>query len=224
MAKQRRRSPRPVPRKRATARRPERKGRRPASGAPTGASRQATGSVGTSHADSHEEAVRTYERGVEALQQHDFRRAEALLLSVLNGFPDEKELHERVRLYVNVCRRQAAPPDRTPRTVEERVYAATLAINAGAYDTAETELRAALQAAPDHGNVHYMLAVVHALRADFSASVSHLQRSIEINPENRFLALQDEDLAPLRDADPDFRSTVDAASTTRRERRTRASR
>ena len=209
MAKLRRQSSRPAPGKRARARRPE----------PTARARAGAATPVPARADSHEQAVRTYERGVEALQQRDFRRAEQLLQSVLDGFPDEKELHERVRLYLNVCRRQAAPPDRTPRTVEERVYAATLAINAGAYETAQAELHAVLQTDAGNGNVYYMLAVVHALRGNFTTSVTCLQRSIEINPENRFLALQDEDLAALRGSDSGFRSMVDSVMP-RRERRT----
>src|SRR5512133_2461979 len=79
--------------------------------------------------DNHLAAVHIYEQGMEALQQRDYGRAAQLLESVISSYPDEKELHERVRLYLNVCRRQASPPDHTPRTPEERVYAATLAIN-----------------------------------------------------------------------------------------------
>jgi tetratricopeptide (TPR) repeat protein len=169
--------------------------------------------------DNHVEAVRTYEHGVEALQQRDFTRAAQLLESVINRFPDEKELHERVRLYLNVCRRQAAPPDHTPRTPAERVYAATLAINAGVYDQGLRQLQMALEAEPSNDHVHYMLGVVHALRQDFASSLAHLQRAVELNPDNRFLAIQDTDLAGLRETDPSFRTIIDAAFTARRERR-----
>jgi tetratricopeptide (TPR) repeat protein len=169
--------------------------------------------------DAHIAAVRVYEHGVEALQQHDYARAAQLLESVIDRYPDEKELHERVRLYLNVCRRHAAPPDHTPRTPAERVYAATLAINAGVYDHGLRHLQLALEAEPANDHVHYMLGVVHALRQNFASSLAHLQRAVELNPENRFLALQDADLAALRETDPRFRTTIDAAFTARRERR-----
>ena len=169
--------------------------------------------------DIHIAAVRAYERGVEALQQRDFSRAAQLLESILDGYPDEKELHERVRLYLNVCRRHAAPPDHTPRTPAERVYAATLAINAGVYESGLRQLQMALEAEPANDHVHYMLGVVHALRLDFASSLAHLQRAVELNPDNRFLALQDADLVGLREADPSFRTIIDAAFTARRERR-----
>ncbi len=167
----------------------------------------------------HVAAVRAYEQGVEALQQRDYVRAARLLECVIDSYPDEKELHERVRLYLNVCKRQASPPDHTPRTPEERVYAATLAINAGVYDHGLRQLQLALQAEPANDHVHYMLGVVHALRQDFASSLSHLQRAVELNPDNRFLALQDADLSGLREADPSFRTIIDAAFAARRERR-----
>src|SRR5262245_29227971 len=51
------------------------------------------------------EAVALYERGLEALQRHDYGEAANLFESVLRQYPEEKELHERVRLYLNICQR-----------------------------------------------------------------------------------------------------------------------
>ena len=56
-------------------------------------------------------------------------------------YPEEKELHERVRLYLNICQRQATPKEAAPQTQQERLYAATLAINGGRYDQALANLR-----------------------------------------------------------------------------------
>jgi tetratricopeptide (TPR) repeat protein len=170
-------------------------------------------------ADLHLDAVALYERGVEALQQRDYARARKLLETVIAQYPEEKELHERVQLYLNVCHRQATPPDRTPRTLEERVYAATLAINAGAYESGLAELQRVLEAEPSNDHVHYMLGVVYALRQDFGSSMAHLQRAVELNAENRFLAMQDADLVGLREADPSFRTVIDGAFAARRQRR-----
>jgi hypothetical protein len=82
---------------------------------------------------SRESAVVLFERGFRSLQQREFAGAAALLRSVIASFPEEKELHERARVYLAICERQMAPAT-APRTFEERVCAATLAINRGAYD------------------------------------------------------------------------------------------
>src|SRR5262245_20886028 len=75
------------------------------------------------------QAVAVYEKGVEAIQRHEYDRALELLKSVLTLYPEEKELHERVRLYLNVCERHATPRAAAPQTLEERLYASTIAIN-----------------------------------------------------------------------------------------------
>jgi tetratricopeptide (TPR) repeat protein len=147
------------------------------------------------------EAVALYERGLEAIQRHAYREAADLLESVLRQYPEEKELHERVRLYLNICQRQAAPREASPQTVSERLYAATLAINGGQYDQAIAHLRLVRDEDPDNDHALYMLAVAHAQRDEPAEAVAHLERAIALNPENRALARHDPDLDPLHDDD-----------------------
>ena len=164
------------------------------------------------------EAVALYERGLEALQRHDYNGAAELFESVLRQYPEEKELHERVRLYLNICQRQATPRQATPQTVDERLYAATLAINGGRYDEAITHLRLVRDEDPDNDHALYMLAVAHAQRDEHAEAIAHLERAIALNPENRGLARTDPDLEPLR-ADDSFRATLDTPSLPRADRR-----
>jgi tetratricopeptide (TPR) repeat protein len=155
------------------------------------------------------EAVAVYERGLEALQRHDYRQATELLESVLRDYPEEKELLERVRLYLNVCQRQATTKETAPQTIEERLYAATLAINGGQYDQAIAHLRLVRDEDPDNDHALYMLAVAHAQRDEPAEAVAHLERAIALNLENRALARTDPDLQPLHD-DEAFRAAIEA--------------
>ena len=153
------------------------------------------------------EAVALYERGLETLQHHDYRGAEDIFESVLRQYPEEKELHERVRLYLTA-----------PQTIEERLYASTLAINGGQYDQAITHLRLVRDEDPDNDHALYMLAVAHAQRGEHAESIAHLERAIALNPENRALARRDPDLEPIR-ADAAFRSTLETSPAPRADRR-----
>jgi tetratricopeptide (TPR) repeat protein len=164
------------------------------------------------------EAVALYEQGLVAVQAHDYSRASSVLRSVLSRYPEEKELHERVRLYLNICDRHMAPTGLSPSTPEERIFAATLAFNAGNYDDALEHLRTASEESPEHDHVLYMLASVLALRDEFDNAVPHLLRAIALNPENRAMARHDPDLAPLRQYDS-VRAALEAASPARAERR-----
>jgi tetratricopeptide (TPR) repeat protein len=171
----------------------------------------------------HVEAVALYEEGMAALQAHEFARASALLRSVLTRYPEERELHERVRLYLNVCDRHMTPRAMSPSTPEERVFAATLAVNAGNYDEALEHLRAASSEAPDHDHALYMLASVLTLRNDADKAVPLLLRAIELNPDNRTLARHDPDLEPLREVDS-VRAALEATTPPKSERRKTARR
>jgi tetratricopeptide (TPR) repeat protein len=166
---------------------------------------------GSQRRSTYFEAVALYEQGLEALQRHDYRQASAILESVLRQYPEEKELHERVRLYLNVCQRQATPRMPDPQTIDERLYAATLAINGGQYDQAIAHLRLVRDEDPDNDHAIYMLAVAHAQRDEHAEAVAHLERAIALNPENRALARNDPDLEPLHD-DESFRATIEAPS------------
>jgi outer membrane protein assembly factor BamD (BamD/ComL family) len=162
--------------------------------------------------------VALYEQGLERLQQHDYSGAADRLEAVLKQFPDEKELHERVKLYLNICKRQAATVESSPQTVEERLYASTIAINGGRYDEAISHLRLVRDEDPDNDHALYMLAVAHAQRGELAEAVAHVERAIAMNPENRALARTDPDLDPLRD-DESFRAALEAPSGSRFDRR-----
>jgi tetratricopeptide (TPR) repeat protein len=178
---------------------------------------QASGSKGPQRRSTYFEAVALYEQGLEALQRHAYSQATTLLESVLRQYPEEKELHERVRLYLNICQRQASQKETAPQTIDERLYAATLAINTGQYDQAIAHLRLVRDEDPDNDHAIYMLAVAHAQRDEHAEAVAHLERAIALNPENRALARNDPDLEPLR-GDDAFRAALEAPPNSRSDR------
>jgi tetratricopeptide (TPR) repeat protein len=202
MAKQRRAPKKAISqkKKRAAARasgRPAASPQQPRPAAPRDvpAEKPAGAAPGAEHLD----AVAVYEKGLKALQQRNFERAAELFRAVIDNHPEEKELHERVRLYLNVCERATTPADSTPKNLDERIYAATLSMNSGAYRDALAHLQAALKERPDHDHAHYMLAAVQTSLRNFPEALNQLQRAIELNADNRTQASQDPDFDPLRD-------------------------
>jgi tetratricopeptide (TPR) repeat protein len=105
-----------------------------------------------------------------------------------------------------------------PSTPEERIFAATLAVNAGNYDEALEHLRTATRDAPEHDHALYMTASVLALRNELDEAVPVLLRAIELNPDNRSLARHDPDLETLKQFDA-VRSVLDAPAPSKAERR-----
>ena len=142
-----------------------------------------------------------YEQAVRTLQQHNYSKAADLLRHVMTSFPEERELIERSRMYLSLCERQLRPLMAEPENTAERLYAATLALNAGKLDDAMAHLERILQGEPSHDQALYMMAVAFAERDQVSDAIRYLQQAIEANPENRALARVDPDLDDLRDDD-----------------------
>jgi Tfp pilus assembly protein PilF len=158
----------------------------------------------------YHEAVGLYERGLQALQRRDFAAAADALRSVIQQYPDERELLERARLYLKVCERELEPREPTPRTADEWVYAATVALNAGDEALAEQHLQRALTEDPRHDHAHYMMALACVRRRDEDAALDHLQQAITLNPDNRSLARRDPDLEFLRN-EPRFHQALEVS-------------
>ncbi len=144
------------------------------------------------------QALDRYAQAVAAVQRREFDAAAALFGQVMSDFPDARELHERSGRYLLVCERESQKAPK-PKTLDERVYAATLALNAGLHDEALRLLAAAQRQSPDSDSVQYMLALARAGRGDLEAAGTHLLRAIELNPDNRYLARQEPSLEPLRE-------------------------
>ena len=173
------------------------------------------------------EAVALYERGVEALQRRDYARAADRFREVQLRYPDERELHDRARLYLRVCERELERRESAPQTIEERIYAATLALNAGADEDALTHLTRAAAEDPDNGSAEYMLAVVYARRGNPDAAAAHLLRATQLDPDTRALARREADFDAVRDHQI-FRQILETSGgsgsvTTRRRGRSRLS-
>jgi tetratricopeptide (TPR) repeat protein len=159
--------------------------------------------------------VAIYERGVQALQRHDYAGAAELFRAVIDRYPEERELLERARLYLRVCERETARQAPPPQTSGDHVYAATVALNAGEHAAALAHLQRALTMDAENDHAHYIMAAALSLRGRRDEALDHLKRSIELNPDNRSQARQDPDLENIRGHEG-FRLAIDTASGVRR--------
>lgn len=215
MAKARRARPRSAPKTTA---------KRPAPAAPAPPPRQSRAAVQEApkppeRKSTYPEAVAAYERGIAALQRRDYQAAADSFRDLMSRFPDERELQERAQVYLRVCERELAAAA-APRTVEERLVAATVALNAGDHARTLSLLDEVLREDPKSDLAEYMAAVVHCAKGEPDAALVRLRRSIELNPENRNLARQDADLEALQDNEA-FRHLLEAPAVPARRRKSR---
>lgn len=173
------------------------------------------------------DAVALFEQAMRAMQRHRYPEAGDLFNRLLATFPAERALLDRARLYADLCARESSRCAVAPLTTEERVTAATAALNNGEDAEAERLATAVLADQPDHDLALYILAAAHARRGDTESALDWLVRAIEVSPDVRAQARHDADFETLRSLDG-FQQLLDgsvvrsAQSDTRRVRRARS--
>lgn len=157
------------------------------------------------------EAVAIYERGVQALQRHDYTGAAESFRTVIERYPEERELVERAQIFLRVCERETARLAPPPQSSDDHVYAATVALNSGDHAAAMGHLQRALSADQENDHAHYMMAAALSARGRREEALEHLKRSIVLNPQNRTQARQDPDLENIREHEG-FRAALEASA------------
>lgn len=145
------------------------------------------------------DAVSLFELGMKALQRHAFSEAVPHFQEVLDHFPSEGGLCDRAQVYLDLCRRELTRRPAAPRTVEERLTAATAALNDERDDEAEGLARSVLAESPRHELALYLLAAVEARRGSMTSALQLLMQAADVSPEIRAQARHDADFEELRD-------------------------
>lgn len=160
------------------------------------------------------EAVGLFQTGMAALQRHQYPVAAEDFRALLDRFPTERALLDRARLYLDLCEREIRRHPTELHTAEERLTAATAALNDGDEARAESLVGALLADTPDHEHGLYLAAAIHARRGHRDAALDELRRAIEVNPDVAAQASLDSDFDGLRDSAV-FQSMTDALSAPR---------
>lgn len=136
-----------------------------------------------------------YEKAVEYFNTRKFSRALPLLEKAAEG--PNTTLRHRAHVYADICRRQSSNEKVELKTAEDHYNYAVKLMNDRRLEEAEQHLQRALRLAPKAGYVHYANAVLSALQGNAESAFGNLKRAIEIDPQNRVLALNDADLGSV---------------------------
>ena len=154
------------------------------------------------------EALLVFQQGVEALQRHAYEPALDRFRALLAEFPHERVLLDRTRVYIEICERELKKRPADPRTVEERLTAATAALNDGDDGRAEELVQTVLAADGRQDLALYLMAAIEARRGGTEAALSYLSQAIAISPDVRAQARHDTDFEALRGAEA-FHALID---------------
>jgi tetratricopeptide (TPR) repeat protein len=143
------------------------------------------------------EGMSLFQAGVEALQLHRYEAAAEAFTALVARFPAERALLDRARVYLGVCERELRRTAAQPTTAEERLTAATAALNDGDDTRAEALVGGVLAEQPDQDLALYLSAAIHARRGRHDDALAQLRHAIALRPDVAAQATLDSDFDSL---------------------------
>lgn len=145
--------------------------------------------------------LKLYDEGMRFFNQQKFGKAKQALEKVTEGF--SKELAERARMHLHICDQRLSRSNGAPRSADDHYHAGVAMMNLGRWDEAREHLDKARKLASKAEYIIYALAALDALTGEADSALANLKSAIELRPENRYHARNDEDFAFLLE-DPRF--------------------
>src|SRR5215469_14785855 len=149
-----------------------------------------------------EQQLKAFEEAVQHFHQQKYAKAKPMFEKVLSG--PGKDLADRARVHLRIIdqRMQRSEP-LTPRTPEEHYQQGVAMMNMGRWDEAREHLVRARKLAPKADYIIYAMAALDCLTGEAESAMENLKLAIQLRPENRYHARNDEDFAFLQE-DPRF--------------------
>lgn len=148
------------------------------------------------------EQLKLFEEAMLHFREEKYTRARQIFEKITEGI--SVELADRARLHVRMCDQRLSRQQATvPRGVEDHYHQGVALMNQGRWDEAREHLGKALKLAPKADYLYYAVAALDCLTGEAESAMANLKTAIELRPENRYHARNDEDFAFLRE-DPRF--------------------
>jgi len=153
-------------------------------------------------APAKQQQLKLYEEALSLFNQQKYHRAEEGLKRVAEG--PSKELADRARVHLRICEQRISRlPAPAPKTAEDHYTQGVALMNLGRWDEAREHLDRARKAAPKADHIVYAMAALDCLTGEADSAMENLKIAIQLRPENRYHARNDEDFSFLQE-DPRF--------------------
>src|SRR5271167_109439 len=154
-------------------------------------------------APARQQQMKSYEAALRYFQQQKFHRSKELLERVVEG--PSKELQDRARVHLRICDQRISGPSAVAvvKSAEDHYSQGVALMNLGRWDEAREHLDRARKAAPKADHIVYAMAALDCLTGEADSAMQNLKIAIQLRPENRYHARNDEDFSFLQE-DPRF--------------------
>jgi tetratricopeptide (TPR) repeat protein len=149
--------------------------------------------------DAYEKALAAYSEAMKEFHKGRLDKAKELLEAFLDKYDTEKELVDRVKIYLQMTRQKGKKETVSLKTLDDYVYQSIYKINSGAPEEALKLLERALDMKEEEGRVYYLMADAHILMGKAEEAMECLKRAFQKDKFYRTLAQNEIDFEPLWD-------------------------
>jgi tetratricopeptide (TPR) repeat protein len=151
----------------------------------------------------YEKALSAYNLAMKSFHKGEFEKTKESLGAFEKDFPEERELLDRVNMYLQICENRINPPKIALKTPEDYFQHGVYLMNQGQFVEALESLEKAHSKEPKDAKVLYAMADVSCLKDDLDTCLEYLKKAVELDPFLAVLARNEKDFEPLQE-DPRF--------------------
>jgi tetratricopeptide (TPR) repeat protein len=147
--------------------------------------------------DEYQRALAIYGQAMKEFHKGDFDKAAESLAEFVEKYAAERELVDRARIYIDLCKNRDKKERMALKTVDDYYFYAVYKINQRDYDGAFKLLEKALDMKGDEGKIHYLMADIHCIQGRTEEALESLKKAIQKDKYFRILAQNENDFEPL---------------------------
>ncbi len=147
--------------------------------------------------DEYQKALAAYGQATKEFHRGEFAKAVELLEAFVEKYPLERELVDRAKIYLSICKAREKKETVHLKTFEDYYNQTVYRINKGEYEGALKLLDKALEMKTEEGKVFYLMADAHCRMGQIDACLENLKKAIQKDKYFRILAQNEPDFEPI---------------------------
>lgn len=148
--------------------------------------------------NTYEKALAAYGQAMKAFHKKNYAKALETLTSVLEKFPEEKELIDRTNIYIAICNESLTPEKIVLKSFDDYYRLGVYKLNQGDFEEAAELLLKAHEKNPKAGEVLYYLANIYCHLEDIDLCLEYLTQAAKLDASFAVLAQNELDFSELR--------------------------
>lgn len=149
--------------------------------------------------DIYQRALEAYSQAMKTFRKGDVSKAATQLEEFIAKYDSEKELIDRARLYLEICKQRKEKSSVPMKSYEDYLQHGVYSLNAGDYEKALKLFQQAAEINPKEGKVFYLMANAHCLLGEEDKCMESLKKAINMDKFYKILAQNEVGFESLRE-------------------------